>query len=89
LYTNLRAQTGPKHIAIKYTNRAISTATGQKETAPIPGGLSGTLMVSTPDLLLNKIKVFGVFTEERLSKAIVFGTHVAALHKLMRFLRPR
>jgi hypothetical protein len=69
-----------------YTNRAITTDTQKNEMAPIPRGLSGTLMVSTAALLLGQIKVFGVFTEERLSEARVVGTHVLALAGLMKSL---
>jgi hypothetical protein len=68
-YTNLMVDLDTQHVGMKYTNRAITTDTGKNEMAPIPRGLSGTLMVSTPALLLKQIKVIGVFTDERLSEA--------------------
>ena len=85
-YTNLRVDVGPQRVGVKYTNRAITTGTQKNELAPIPGGLSGTLMVSTSALLLGQIKVFGAFTEQRLSEPHVFGTHVLALGGLMKSL---
>jgi hypothetical protein len=85
-YTNLRADVGPQSIGMTYTNRAITTDTQKNEMVPIPRGLSGTLMVSTAALLLGQVKVFGVFTEERLIEARIFGTHVFALEGLMKSL---
>jgi hypothetical protein len=85
-YTNVQVDVGPQRIGIKYTNRAIATDTRRNEQAPIPRGLSGTLMVSSPALLLGQIKVLGVFTEERLSQAHVFGTRISALNGLMKSL---
>jgi hypothetical protein len=84
--TNLQVDVGPQRIGMKYTNRAMTTDTQKNEMAPIPRGLSGTLMVSTSALLLKQIKVFGIFTDERLSEAHVFGTHVLALDGLMKSL---
>lgn len=82
-YTNNKIDLEPQFVGLKYTNRGITTETGRNEMAPIPRGLSGTLMVSTPALLLKKVNVIGVFTEERLSEGHVFGTHVSALCPLM------
>ncbi|MCZ7935735.1 hypothetical protein O9X90_25745 [Agrobacterium leguminum] len=79
-YTNVKIDMEkPELVGIKYTNRAITTTTGQRDLSPTPRGLSGTAMLNTAALLLGQIKVCGIFTDERLSEAHVFGTHVNAL----------
>jgi hypothetical protein len=86
LYTNSYKDAGHQRVGMEYTNRAVTTDTGKNEMAPIPRGLSGTVMLSTTALLTTQVKICGVFTEERLSDAYVFGTHVSVLLPLMESL---
>lgn len=81
-YTNQKFAMSPEFVGISYPNRAITTDTGQSELTPIPRGLSGTLMLDSAALLLGEIKVYGVFTDERMHQAHIFGTHIDALESL-------
>ncbi|TCQ71311.1 hypothetical protein EDF68_1285 [Ochrobactrum sp. BH3] len=81
-YTNTKYAWSSEFVGISYPNRAITTDTGQREFSPIPRGLSGTLMLDAVSMLLGQIKVYGVFTDERMHEAHVFGTHIDALDSL-------
>lgn len=71
------------HIGISHRRRGRTTDTGTAEFAPIPRGLSGTLMVSATGLLRDEVAIFGVFTEERLEEGYVFGSSIDVLLPMM------
>ncbi|MER9414054.1 trypsin-like peptidase domain-containing protein [Mesorhizobium sp. M0589] len=85
-HTDVAVDVGPELVGVKYQNRVIATKSGQRELSPIPLGLSGGPMLDASALVLNQVKVCGVFTEERLSEGYVFGTHISALAALMQSL---
>lgn len=74
---------GSEKVAVRYLNRAISSDTGLRQLAPIPRGLSGTVMLNTTSLLLQKLEVYGVFTDEKLDEGYVFGSHVDKVQELL------
>ena len=82
-YTNSQIELPGEFLGLKYTNRAINTVSGERELAPVPRGLSGTVMLNTAALLLGEIKVAGIFTEERLAKSYVFGSKIRNLQPLL------
>lgn len=88
IYTGKSMPIDHEHLGISHWRRGRTTATGAVEFAPIPRGLSGTLMVSATALLTDKVQVFGVFTEEKLEHGYVFGSHINALKPLLQRLIP-
>lgn len=86
IYTDKLKPLDEEFIGITYLRRGRTTATGLSELAPIPRGLSGTMMVSATALLRETVEVFGVFTDERREQGYVFGSHINALQPLMQRL---
>ncbi|MES0100517.1 hypothetical protein [Mesorhizobium sp. M0019] len=85
-YSGTKVELGPQLVGVRYNKRAVTTKNGQLELAPIPRGVSGAPMLNTAALLLNQVRVCGVFTDERMSDAHVFGTHADVLPPLMQTL---
>lgn len=83
LFTGTTKHLDSERVGISHQRRGRATATGTVEMAPIPRGLSGTMMVSSTGLLRNKVEIFGVFTEERLEHGYIFGSHINALLPLL------
>lgn len=85
-YSGAKVDLEPQLVGVRYNKRAVTTESCQLELAPIPRGLSGAPMINTAALLLNHVKICGVFTDERMSDAYVFGTHADVLPFLMQEL---
>lgn len=71
-------------IKIKYLNKSIYGDNTFTNLSPIPRGISGGLIFNATALLLNRVEIHGILTNEQLDQGFVFGSSISVINAMFK-----